>query len=75
MSINEFVSIPTDKLSEMIGRPIHLRWANHGCVWILLEVEGEVIHLQTPKTDRILTARAVDACYTRYWENKHGRGF
>ncbi|WP_219904612.1 hypothetical protein [Stenomitos frigidus] len=34
------VPIPADKLEDMIEQPIHLSWANAGCVWLLKEIQG-----------------------------------
>lgn len=70
MNRRPLVPIPVDKLPRMIGRPIHLAWANPACVWILASLEGERMMLRTPKTGKILYANAKDACYSRYWESK-----
>jgi hypothetical protein len=64
------IPIPVDELPEMLGRPIHLAWANPACVWILVSLEGERMMLRTPKTKKTLYAQAKDACYSRYWERK-----
>jgi hypothetical protein len=64
------VPIPQDDLPRMVGKAIHLRWAKRGCVWVLTKIEGEVLHLRTPKTGRPLTGKAKDACYTRAHEPK-----
>jgi hypothetical protein len=57
--------IPTDQLHTVIGKPIHLAWANKGCVWILDKIEGDKLHLHTPKTKKPLIAAVADACYVR----------
>jgi len=62
--------IPVDKLTQMIGRPIHLRGVNPACVWILVSVTGELMTLRTPKTHRVIQSHVKNACYTRYWEQR-----
>jgi hypothetical protein len=57
--------IPADKLPAMVGQPIHLAWANKGCVWILEAIDGNVMRLRTPKTKRPRTAHVNNACYVR----------
>lgn len=63
--------IPPEDLPRMIGKGIHLAWANRGCVWILDAIEGDKIHLHTPKTKKVFMANAKDALYTR--KNEPGR--
>lgn len=58
-------AIPPADLPRMVGQPIHLAWAKKGCVWILRSIEGDTLHLETPKTGRRSTAAAKDACYVR----------
>jgi exoribonuclease R len=62
------VPIPADKLKDMLDQPIHLSWANPGCVWILKAIEGDTVLLETPKTKRTRRANAADACYVRRLE-------
>lgn len=62
---NGMVRIPAVALPSMVGKPIHLAWAKGGCVWILTALEGDRIHVRTPKTGRRMTGNAADACYTR----------
>jgi hypothetical protein len=64
------VPIPVEDLPNMINRPIHLAWADPGCVWILVSVEGEKMTLRTPKTGRVRVSPVKDACYSRYWEQR-----
>lgn len=59
------VPIPPADLPRMVGQPIHLAWAKGGCVWILERIEGDTLHLRTPKTKRPAIGKAADACYTR----------
>jgi len=59
--------IPYDKLPEMLNKPIHLKWAGGARVWILQKIEGNKVHLVTPKTRKPLIANASDAMYA----NKH----
>lgn len=63
-----FIPIPCDKLPEMIGKPIHFSWAKSGCVWILQRIEGDNLHVYTPKTLKQFVGKASDACYTRRHE-------
>ena len=60
-----YIPIPRDKLPGMIGKPIHLSWANFGCVWILCGIRGDVMDLETPKTHRRRTSYCSAAVYTR----------
>lgn len=60
-----YVPIPPDDLPRMRGKPIHLSWARHGCTWVLHAIEGDTLHLITPKTGKRITAKAADAQYTR----------
>ena len=62
------VPIPRDKLPEMVGKGIHLSWANKGCIWILKRIDGDKLHLYTPKTSKPFIGKAADACYTRQHE-------
>jgi hypothetical protein len=62
------IPIPADKLPGMVGKGIHLAWANKGCIWILERIEGDKLHLYTPKTSKRFVAKAADACYTRRHE-------
>ncbi len=62
------VPIPAGLLEDMIGQPIHLSWANPGCVWILQAIKGDEIFLETPKTKKTRWAKAKDACYVRRLE-------
>jgi hypothetical protein len=65
--------IPPEMLSRMIGQTIHLSWARKGARWKLVRVEGDTLHLVTPKTGRATTARASEACYLRGMEIcRHG---
>lgn len=61
----KMVRIPAADLPRMIGKPIHLAWANKGCVWMLDRIDGDTIHLRAPKTHRAMSGRSADACYTR----------
>ena len=58
-----FPRIPANKIQTMVGLPIHLAWANKGCVWILESVADGQMRLRTPKTGKILHANVV---YARY---------
>lgn len=60
--------IPLAKLPEMIDKPIHLSWAWRGTVWILRKIDGTTITVETPKTHKIRTAKAGDACYVRRYD-------
>lgn len=62
------VPIPKDKLPDMLGKKIHLRWAKHGCVWNLLKINDDTIELITPSSRKQRTAKASDACYIRMHE-------
>lgn len=62
------IPIPKEQLSNFIGKQIHLAWAKQGCTWKLLQIDGERIYLETPKTKRSLVAKASDAMYTRRHE-------
>lgn len=64
----DLISIPADKLPGMVGKGIHLSWANKGCIWILEWIEGDMLHLYTPKTSKRFVGKATDACYTRQHE-------
>lgn len=59
------VRIPREQLNAAVGKHVHLAWASHGCVWRLVSVDGEVAHLETPKTRKKRTANVSDLCYTR----------
>jgi len=61
-------AIPPDDLPRIVGQPIHLSWAKKGCVWILSSIEGDTLHLETPKTCRKRTAKVSEACYVRRLE-------
>lgn len=58
--------IPPDELWREVNKPVHVRWAWQGCVWILRKIDGETVTLETPKTRQTRTARAADLYYTRY---------
>ncbi|MBD2309892.1 hypothetical protein H6G17_31275 [Chroococcidiopsis sp. FACHB-1243] len=60
--------IPKEQLANFIGKQIHLAWAKQGCTWRLLRIEGDRIYLETPKTKKLLVAKASDAMYTRRYE-------
>lgn len=60
---DRFPRIPADKIQTMVGKPIHLAWANKGCVWILEAVADGQMRLRTPKTGKILYANVADARY------------
>lgn len=64
------VPIPADKLPSMVGKGIHLSWASKGCIWILDRIDGDALHLRTPKTSKQFVGKASDACYTRQHEPK-----
>lgn len=64
------VPIPLADLPTMLGRPIHLAWANPACVWILKKIEDDLIFVETPRTGKLLCAHTYDACYTRYWAER-----
>jgi len=66
------IPIPRDDLPRMVGKPVHLVWANPACVWILIGVDGERLELMTPKTGKRLVGRAADARYARQHEPKKG---
>ena len=68
LTMARLVPIPRDKLPEMVGKGIHLSWADKGCIWILKRIDGNKIHLLTPKTSRPFIGNAIDACYTRQHE-------
>lgn len=72
--------IPLAKLPEMIDKPIHLSWAWRGTVWILRKIhwgrDYATITVETPKTHKIRTAKAGDACYVRRYDpNKQEDGY
>lgn len=62
------VPISREDLPRMVGKQIHLSWARNGCVWQLMSIEGDKIHLRTPSTWRPRIADAKDACYIRLHE-------
>jgi hypothetical protein len=68
--VGGLVPISPDGLPAMVGKAIHLSWASRGCVWILDRIEGDRLHLHTPKTGRRFVGKASDACYTRQHEPK-----
>ena len=66
------VPIPREALPQMIGKPIHLSWARNGARWILRRIEGDTLHLETPRTHCTRTAKAGDARYIRALEPREG---
>lgn len=64
------VPIPPERLPELIGRRVHLAWADVAASWRLKRIEGEWMELETPLTQRPYRARVRDAMYTREWAEK-----
>lgn len=60
--------IPAEALPSMVGKPIHLAWADKGCVWILDRIDGDALHLRASQSGRTLIGKATDACYTRRYQ-------
>lgn len=60
--------IPSTELPNFIGKRIHLSWAPPGCTWVLKQIDGNTLYLETPKTKKKLTAHARDALYIRRYE-------
>lgn len=65
------IKIPRDKISDEMNRPVHVGWARPGCVWILRRIEGEIAHLETPKTHRWSKAHLDQLFYSRRREPRH----
>lgn len=60
-----YTRIPVEKLPEMVGKQVHLGWASKpGFVWNLEKIEGNRLHLITPKTRKRITSSIHDAYYT-----------
>ena len=65
------IRIPVEKLPEMIGHSVHAFWAQtHGMVWLLREIIGDRVRLETRKTNKTLYTGADQLCYTRGWESR-----
>jgi len=49
-------------ISPQIGNKYHLSWANHKCVWKLVELcsDGVYCRLETPKTKKKILAKVED---------------
>ena len=62
------IPIPAAELPEMIGKGIHLSWANKGCIWILDRIEGDTLHMHTPRSKKRFVGKAADARYVRQYE-------
>ncbi len=62
------VPIPADRLPGMIGCVMHVQGYHPGCVWVLDRIEGEWMHMHTPKTRKPFRALASRACYARKHE-------
>ncbi len=59
------IPIPPDKAPAMVGKGVHVRWANKACVWILKEIVGDKATLVTPKSRKTIRTKTSDLCYTR----------
>jgi len=53
-----------------VGGRYHLSWASHGCIWILREIKGEWVKLETPKTKKEKWAKRSDLRHTRSSQSK-----
>ena len=62
---NSLIPIPNDRVWTQIGKMVHLKWARHGCCWILESVDQHNAFLITPKTRKKSVAKRSDLCYTR----------
>lgn len=77
--LKKFTPIPFDALETQLNKPVHLKWADRGCVWILREIiklpnenekTGHLVRLETPKTHKKRTANSLDLMYSRENEPK-----
>lgn len=68
--IPKWITIPTDKVLDMIGKRVHCVNAAYGCQWILKDVRNGRAILETPKTKKKLNVPISTLCYT----NKHKPG-
>lgn len=61
----DFPPVPADKLPGLVGKRVHLAWAQAGANWVLKEIlEDGSVRLVTPLTGKPLVAKASDVCYT-----------
>ena len=49
----------------VISHKYHVSWAAKGCVWRLIDIQGENAILQTPKTKKRITANLSDLRHIR----------
>lgn len=53
-----------------VNQLYHLSWASGGCVWRLIEINGDKCKLRTPKTRKEITAKVSDLRHTRAMQHK-----
>lgn len=61
--VSKYQQVPLDKLVP--GLKVHLQGHDIGKVWVVVEVDGDKVHLETPKTKYKKTVNAVYCCYVR----------
>lgn len=59
----DYLQIPASNLR--VGMLIHLRGVDFRCVWKVVRIDGEKMHLETPKTKKPSVEPIARACYTR----------
>jgi hypothetical protein len=61
-----FIPIPADKLKHFKSRAVHVSWQRvAGMRWILKEIVGGRVRLETERTQKTLWTDASSLCYTR----------
>lgn len=66
-----FIQIPREELFQMKGHCVHVTWQrNAGMRWILKEIDGERVRLETQRTQKSLWTEATAVCYSRKDEPK-----
>ncbi len=58
-----------------VGAPYHLKWANRGCVWILVAVNGDQAELKTPKTKKTRFSKLSELTHTNHQSMNICMGF